>query len=370
MNKIAIITMIGNNYGNRLQNYALQEYLKKINCKYDVETIYNDKHDYPTQKTNIIKLIKKIGRKVLNLYIKIKYFNTELKRKQCFNQFNKDFIKFSKEKYNIDTLDAEYDYFIVGSDQVWNPYAYRNKELDFLNFSPKSKNISYAVSLGVDSLDKQFIQVYKKGMKNFNYISVRENEGKKIVKQLTERKDIEVLVDPTMLMTEKEWNSLVRQPKVLIQKKYILNYFLGKLSPERNKEIKRIARENGWEIINILDKKKSFYETGPSEFLYLEKNASLICTDSFHSCIFAILFNRPFVVFNREDKMVNMNSRIKNLLSKFNLQERYYKGKIDEKLLTADYTEAYYILEQERQKSFNFLKKALNIEENNSENKN
>ena len=101
----------------------------------------------------------------------------------------------------------------------------------------------------------------------------------------------------------------------LNHKRYILTYFLGNLSDSRKKEISRIANEYDCEIINLLDKKDPFYSCcGPSEFLYLEKNAFLICTDSFHSSVFAILYDRPFIVFNREDKLQNMNSRIANLL--------------------------------------------------------
>ena len=230
-----------------------------------------------------------------------------------------------------------------------------------MSFSTKDKNSSYAVSLGVERLEKQFEQIYKEGLKNFNYISVREDKGAEIVKKITKREDIEVLVDPTMLLTQEEWSKIEKKPSQLKDKKYILNYFLGEISKERKKEIEKIAKENDCQIINILDKKDPFYVSGPSEFLYLERNAFLICTDSFHSCVFAILFNTPFIVFNREDKSVNMNSRIETLLSKFKLENRYYKGKIDKDLLKADYIEAYKILEEERKKSLTFLKKALNI---------
>ena len=140
-----------------------------------------------------------------------------------------------------------------------------------------------------------------------------------------------------------------------------MNYFLGELSETRKKEIDRIAIENNCEIINILDKNSPFYQTGPSEFLYLEKNAFLICTDSFHSSVFAVLYNRPFIVFDREDSLVSMNSRIETLINKFNLKNRKFTGKITEENLQHDYTEAYEILEIERQKSNEFLKKALDI---------
>lgn len=165
-----------------------------------------------------------------------------------------------------------------------------------------------------------------------------------------------------MLLTPEEWDKVSKKPEQLNFDKYILCYFLGELSEHRKKEIARVAKENNCKIINILDKNDLFYETGPSEFLYLEKNAFLICTDSFHSSVFAILYNRPFVVFDREDSSVKMKSRLDTLLQKFKLVDRWYKGEIKKEQLKTDYTKAYEILEKEREKSMNFLKRALDIE--------
>ena len=203
-------------------------------------------------------------------------------------------------------------------------------------------------------------------IKRFHKISLREAHGKKIIEELTGRKDIEVLIDPTMLLTTNEWDDVSKRPSELDKygnKKYILNYFLGDLSESRKKEIERISDENNCFIINLLDKNDPFYCCGPSEFLYLEKNAFLICTDSFHSSVFAILYNRPFVIFDREQNGVeNMNSRIDTLINKFKLKDRKYNGKkITKDNLNHNYTEAYKILEKEREKSKKFLEKALDI---------
>ena len=236
-------------------------------------------------------------------------------------------------------------------------------DIDFLTFAPKKKRSSFSASFGISKIPSEMKEYYKERLEGLNNISVREEAGKKIVEELTGRKDVQVLVDPTMLLTAEEWDKVAKKPKQLKTDKYILNYFLGELSETRKKEIDRIAKENDCEVINILDKNSPFYQTGPSEFLYLEKNAFLICTDSFHSSVFAVLYNRPFVVFEREDKLVNMNSRIETLINKFNLQNRKFTGKITEENLQHDYKEAYEILEKERQKSNEFLKKALDINE-------
>lgn len=160
-----------------------------------------------------------------------------------------------------------------------------------------------------------------------------------------------------MLLTASEWDKVSKKPEMLKTDKYILNYFLGDLSKERMNEIRRVAKENNCEVINILDKDSVFYECGPSEFLYLEKHAFLICTDSFHSSVFAILYNRPFIVFDREqENVINMNSRLDTLISKLRLENRKYNGTyITYENMNHDYTESYKLLEIEREKSKEFL---------------
>ena len=149
---------------------------------------------------------------------------------------------------------------------------------------------------------------------------------------------------------------------MLKYKKYILNYFLGNLSDNKREEIEKVAKENNCEIINLLDKNSPFYECGPSEFLYLEKHAFLVCTDSFHSCVFAILYNKPFIVFERDDNLMSMNSRIETLINKFKLENRKFTGKITKDNLKYDYKDAYKILELERKKAKLFLKKSFSNE--------
>jgi len=135
---------------------------------------------------------------------------------------------------------------------------------------------------------------------------------------------------------------------------------LGDTSEECWNEISRIAKENDCEIIDISDEDSPYYDMGPAEFLYLEKNAFLVATDSFHSAVFSILFSTPFIIFERNDKRLeNMHSRIETLLKKFNMGNRIFRGKITEDLLIANYEDAYKQLEIEKKRVENFLQKAL-----------
>lgn len=188
----------------------------------------------------------------------------------------------------------------------------------------KKKN-SFSASFGIREISDELKEYYKNNLLEMQNISVREDRAKEIIKELTGRTDVEVLIDPTMMLTAEEWDKVSKKPRKLTTDKYILNYFLGNLSEERRKKIEKVATQNDCTIINLMDKNDQLYASGPSEFLYLVKNAFMICTDSYHGSIFSIIYNKPFVVFDRKDNIVNMNSRLETLLSKFQLQERYNK---------------------------------------------
>ena len=355
MKNIGLVTINdNNNYGNKLQNYAVQKKIRQLN--YWCTTIKNDPYLNRKKYIYIRSFIFQLK--------KIKRMLKQNRRKKLFLKFDEN-IKFSKNyfywilKKNIN----QFDCFLVGSDQVWNPTIGRLSEFDLADFRNNIKKVAFAASFGISELPEQYKEKTAKSLKDFKAISVREDAGKRIVEELTGRKDVEVLVDPTMLLTAEEWDKVAKRPEQLKTDRYILSYFLGELSENRKKEIERVAMENHCEIINILDKNSPFYQTGPSEFLYLEKNAFLICTDSFHSSVFAILYNRPFLVFNREDNLAKMNSRIETLLNKFKLEDRKYNGQITQEILKVNYIDTYKILEKEREKSMHFLKKALDIED-------
>lgn len=350
MKKVAILTINDNlNYGNRLQNYAVQEVLKKNGVK--SETINNQKGKYGVYF--YIQKLKDIVKKIVKK-------DNITKRYLNFTKFNKN-IKYSK--YKIDenhipkNLYNKYDCFVTGSDQVWNPSFERGSKIDLLAFVPPEKRNSFSASFGVNDLPEECTEKFQKELKKFKNISVREDRGKEIINDLTGREDVEVLLDPTMLLDVDEWDKVVRKPKNFNIDKYILTYFLGDMSEYRKNEINKFAEENGCKVINIMDKNSPYHQLGPSEFLYLEKNAFLICTDSFHSCVFAILFSRPFIVFDREGTVPKMNSRLETLLKKFKLEDRWFKEKITDDSLKVDYDETNRILEKEREKAKKFIEK-------------
>lgn len=350
--KTAIITIFDeDNYGNRLQNYATQEILKKHgNTPY---TIINN--SYYNNQINLIKyFIKQILKTFLSL---IKKPPKRLKNFQIFNIKYINTGEFIHIK-NAHKIVDKYDYFICGSDQVWNPYFLRLSPIDLLTFSPKEKNIALSASFGVSRLENQHYEKCKNNFKNFKAISVREDQAQNILKDMGIY-DSQVLIDPTMMLTSNEWEKLESKPSY-VKKNYIVIYYLGNMSKEQKSLIENIANHYNLDIIYLCDENFSeYYASGPDEFLYLIHHANLVITDSFHACVFSILYKVPFYVFERVDDNVKMNSRIETLLSKFNLKNRLLKD-YSSYDLNINYDNVDIILEKERKKFNDFIEENIN----------
>lgn len=370
MKKIGIVTIVsGLNLGNSLQNYALQIILNMLNCTaYTI--IRNDCYAHFDQTIKVL-LKHNCFKRIIGLITNIKGYRTSViendKKKKYYRSFDKYIKFFVVQNYKISNLKKvldSFDYFIVGSDQVWNP-LWNVNDKDFLLFATKSKRIAYAASFGISYIPIKQIEQYKFWLSEMNFISVRESAGAEIIKNLI-GKNVPVLLDPTLLLGVDEWRKVIKQPDFNVPKRYLLLYFLGERSTKLNLIINTIAQENDFEIIDILDISKDYYyKIGPSEFIYLVQNADLIYTDSFHGAVFSIIMNKVFVVVDRSKKNIcDMSSRIDSLLSKFNLENR--RGTIEnnyckDNLFEINYDNIDEILEEEKKKSINYLKTALNI---------
>lgn len=342
MKKIAIITIYDeNNYGNRLQNYAVQTVLEKM--EFEVTTLRN---------INIVD-----GINYLEEAKKIDY-----SRRKKFLEFNKN-IKISKNIIYHDKVPEnfheEYDYFVIGSDQIWN-YNFPDRFSDFVfaDFAPSEKIVAFSASFGISEIENEYIEKYNK-IKNIKNISVRENVGKQILKEHFGISNVEHLIDPTLMLSDDEWRNVSKKPEELKDEKFIFKYFLGPISQEKDKEILKFAKEHNYKIIDVMDKTEKYYYTGPSEFLYLIENSEIVFTDSFHSCIFSIIFNRPFLYFQREGSLNNINSRLESLFKKLDVSGRTFNGKISNSNLEFDNSNIKEIIKKEQEKVINFLNKSF-----------
>ena len=204
MNRIGIITLTGNkNYGNKLQNYALQNILEKNSFK--VYTIWKKRYIIFYKIKRLIKLVLK---KNMNI--------VEFKREKNFEKFNKKIKNYYMKTKKLDKLDKFIDCYVIGSDQIWNPNVIKSY-LGISILNNRNKKISYSASLGVSSVEENYKKIIEEKFTKNNIfkISVREEIGKEIVKNITKREDIEVLIDPTMLLTSEEWDKVSQKPKQL-----------------------------------------------------------------------------------------------------------------------------------------------------------
>lgn len=370
--KVGIITLTsgGFNFGNSLQIYALNKYLRNMGI--EAETIL-DMRSYSWHKGfNWIDYFKSRSFKgIVALLINYQNVRDSFKnnyvRIPAYVSFNGN-IKFSEHNFMntpMNEIDDMYDFFIVGSDQVWNPY-FGCLDIGFLDFACKSKRISYAASFGVSEIPSNMSKLYIEGLKNMKYISVREQAGANIVKNLI-GKDVPVLIDPTLLLDKEDWMDVAKKPNWYTGEKYILTYFLGEKPAGVNDELQRLSTKYDLKIIDLLDtSKREWYAIGPGEFVYLINHCALMYTDSFHGTVFSILFEVPFVLCERLQKNgKSMTSRIDSLLGLFGLQFRrgtYENNFKIENPMEIKYSNMEDILFFERKRSEEYLKNALKID--------
>lgn len=367
--KIGIVTITDyDNYGNRLQNYALQEILKNLN--HEVITIVNS----PINSSNKLEIKLKSA---FNIFSKLGFFgvlkkireknkeNRSIleKKRSNFKNFSNEYIFESTFGINPNSipnnLGEEFDFFIVGSDQVWNPNFRHGSPIDFLTFAESNKRIAYAPSFGVDIIEQKYVENYVKWINEFTHLSAREEAGAKIIYKLTSRK-APVVVDPTLLLTKEEWKKIsipcINKPK----NQYILTYYLGNLSKEKSDWIESLVKNTGWELINLANYDDlEYFDIRPDEFIDLIESASLFLTDSFHGSIFSILMETPFVIFDRISHVGSMSSRIDTLLTTFKLEKRKWVNIDKENVLDVDFSHILEIQKKEINRSIEYLKKSL-----------
>ena len=322
----------------------------------------------PSGEINNVRVYKLIDKIVDKLKNKLIYqYAIEEQSGKLFDQFIADNLPLSKRvntQTDLENLSNSYDCIICGSDQIWSPFCYNPHY--FLDFVADNNTMcAYAPSIGTEKIEDQYIREdIHQLTRRFKYLSVREKSGATLLYEFGENP--QVVLDPTLLLTREDWVNISCNTE--ISDKYLLLYLL---SPN-NKYVKvahDIASNHGLTMkvipVFIQDRKNKNCITkgvGPSEFISLIKNASFVCTDSFHGTVFSLIFNKQFCTFERfsyNDKK-NQNTRIYNLLNSVCLQNRIYKGQPIEKLgEKIKYSKANERLDCLRKRSLEFLYGAL-----------
>ena len=350
------------NYGAVLQAYALQTYLK-TQCE-DVKII-NYKTDTLIQKYKYFKK-NNTPRNIIGNIVKLKDYSKYKTRKRKFEEFSNTFYDLTERVTDREGCSKEArnaDFVFTGSDQVFNPTRKYQEEIStfYLDFDVgKAKRVAYAPSFGVGSIPIGKRDMVKNYLEKFDYLSVRELNGKDIVKSLI-GKDPLCVVDPVLLLQEKQWESI--EKKVEVPENYLLCYHLYNSTLEKE-VVEKVAQKLGLKIVcitpSIFSPIKSdicFKDVGPEEFVYLLRHASFVVTDSFHGVIFSTLFKKQFYLTVASE---STKSRMVSFLNRMGMEKRICidSDDIDEEPI--DYSIVTPLLNREIELSKQYITDCLN----------
>ena len=371
MKKIAIITLHRvRNYGSVLQTYATQKVLSDLNTDPVIIDYYRKDQKKEDLLDNTINISGVFNRNFLTRIIgKIVLKKTIDNQLRVYSSFLDNNIKLTDKKYysfnELEENPPVADIYLTGSDQVWN--STWNKGIDkayFLEFVPKGKRrVAYAASIGKEKLDEEEKEITKEMLEKYEFIGVRESSAKEIINDLGIKKNVEHVLDPTLLLNKKEWEKFeVDIPEK--GKDYILVYQLNSRNKEFDRYVKNLSKNKKIKVIRVSNQgyqkiKYGKFKNCPTveEFISYFINAKYIVTDSFHATAFAINFNKQFVdIFPPK-----FSKRLQSILDLTGLQDRkiedFNNFDIIEKKI--DYTKVNKIMEDERKKSIEFLKKEI-----------
>ena len=335
------------NYGAVLQTYGLYSYLKNRGHEIYVIDYIPDRYnldaenyaDMAIKRTRLWKYIpfsKTVWKKTRLAQMKQNRAN--------FRQFLEKNIKlthkyFSFEELSKDVPDA--DLYITGSDQVWNPdFVWEgliDKPYYFAFLSDEAKKISYASSFGKSKLTDSELEIAKKYLSKYNYLSVREKTGVDVIKAMG--LDAVEVADPTVLAGREVFSELAKKNSWMDMPYMVL--FQITFHQELYEACKSIANKNGLKLILLipdvfqasnLDYEGKIVLPSVEEWIGYLENAAYVVTDSFHATVFSIMFERPFSSY----AMAGYNGRIYNILNKLDLDKRILL-KADISQLEADF---------------------------------
>lgn len=365
--KVEIITLHRiTNFGSMLQTYATQTAIEKLGHKAEVLDFVPKGMSF--KRANWPKNDVPIWKKLFKL---LPLFAVNLMEYNDVSRFLRKYIHITPKCYHcyqeimadIPVADA----YISGSDQVWNTQNNNPPEdlkAYYLGFVPEGKKrIAYAGSFGKNTFTDEEERIIKEFVAKYDYISVREDDGLKILQRFGFDNGVHV-VDPTLLLRGEEWRQFASEKKAP-KPGYVFVYNLN-----RNgliKEVaKAVAKEKGLRIINFADTfdfikgAKNRFGNTAEDFVNHIANADYVVTDSFHGTAFSLNLNRQLIVV----KAPRYNSRIESVLRVAGLIDTRLVGDVEEGLKAAstmiDYNDVNPRIEAERKKSYEYLKNALN----------
>ena len=350
--KIGIISEFNDNnvnYGNRLQAYALNNYLNNFDDVDAYSLIINSKS---IKRTTFKGILKGIIKKILSIIIKDKTLNNI--KLNDFNNFSYNNMKIKSGMNKFKIKNEKFNSLIVGSDVVWSQFNDGIDNYKFLNFSCKNVfKYSYAASFGNDFIPDENKKYLKKMLLKFDGISVREKSSINLLRKLGINNAVHSC-DPTLLLSKDEW--IRHEVKYNINEKYVFVYLLGKDKKQRD-FISEFSKTNGLKIVNItnsdgitnsVDDNFGDYKLNDvtiQNWLYLIDNSEYIFTDSFHGIVFSTIFEKKFFALKRISSN-NINNRIIDYLKTINQEDKNID--CNEQILCNDFTWDYNDINQRK----------------------
>lgn len=354
--KVGIITFHNAlNYGAILQTYALQTTLENLEC---TAVVLNYKNPYVSSTLRKPQLHD--YHNPLNYRKDMKKYRLDTTKAHKLSEFSAQHLHVTHSLNDIDLVPfaQDLDLVITGSDQVWNDKITHNDDAFYLNFVEPSKRVSYAASIGSESISQIRVGQIYPFLREFKSISVRETQAQTALKRQLGL-NVQRVLDPTLLLPADDYSKITTAPN---GEKYILIYMLF-YSESLIRCAKKMAAKLGYPVYCVngssipLRGVQDFSNVGIEEWLGLLKNAQYIFTNSFHGVAFSINFEKQFTA-ELPPSRVNAGSRIMDLLDVLGLSNRILAEDVfEEKHI--DYTKVDEILGKEREKSISFLKESI-----------
>lgn len=392
MKKLADLTLVINNYGTKLQSYALCKAIKSLNLvEPEVITLQGAWHGKTvkiSRKKQLLDVLKTYKlrsiRRIID-YIRWSYEfkiirqkassfkDADAKKNALFLKFD-EHIPYSKEVYTLEDVRegklSDYDMVLVGSDQVWNAPRVGCLDVymcDFLH--QKRSGLSYAASFAIDTIPENLKDDYTKYIQNMKTLLVREARGVELCRQLG-RGDAKHVVDPTLLLEGKDYEDLTsRQTALVGEGDYVLVYSLTS-SMKIYREASKLAKRNNCKMVMLkrvpcpplatsFKDAIDLLEVGPAEFISLIRYAKCVVTGSYHALMFSLLMHTNFYIYM--DDASAENSRLLSSLAMFGLEKQlhYETSSLPKALPIIDYNKVEPILQAKRKESLELLRQSI-----------
>lgn len=355
-----------------MQAYALQTVLERMGHQVEVVQIRQGFYEPPQGLKALTVYVKRALFKALNLsktpVFAEKQYNAEWPILTAqVHQFIKDYIHLREVNSFNELKESDYDVLVVGSDQVWRP-AYCDVRQFFLQFAEhwKVNRVAYAASFGTSEKEysEELLSICRPLAQKFDAISVREDSGVGLCRSYFDVAAVHVL-DPTLLLKKEDYEEIVNRSSVTPYEGKLFSYILDEQT-WKMEIVRDVATELHLSTFSIRvcgDNHNLSIEERiqPSveQWLRAFMDAEFVVTDSFHGCVFAILFHKPFIVLSNCERG---NARIDSIMRMLSLGNRIAVGEEDiNKIIYSridwDYLDA--ILKMLRQKSLAFLNNSL-----------